>query len=150
MGETPVVEVTVRRFSLNMISAVSPRGEFRFMLHDGSVNADVLRELLKRLLIGKTAPVFLIVNGHPIHKAMLIKEFVVAQDRKPFYLSPYSPQLNPDEQVWAHVKRYVSRQLMQSKVEMRLPAIGALRRIQKLPALVESFFPQPECQYAAI
>ena len=41
MGETPVVEVTGRRFSLNMISTVSPRGEFRFMLHDGSVNAEV-------------------------------------------------------------------------------------------------------------
>ena len=37
VGETPVVEVTGRRFSLNMISAVSPQGEFRFMLHDGTV-----------------------------------------------------------------------------------------------------------------
>jgi len=152
VGETPVVEVTGRRFSLNMISAVSPRGEFRFMLHDGSVNADVFREFLKRLLIGKTAPVFLIADGHPIHKAKLIKEFVVAQDGKLklFYLSPYSPQLNPDEQVWAHVKRQVSRQLVQSKDEMKRLAIGALRRIQKLPELVESFFHQPECQYATI
>ena len=152
VGETPVVEVTGRRFSLNMISAVSPRGEFRFMLHDGSVNADVFREFLKRLLIGKTAPVFLIVDAHPIHKAKLIKEFVVAQDGKLklFYLSPYSPQLNPDDQVWAHVKRQVSRQLVQSKDEMKRLAIGAPRRIQKLPELVESFFHQPERQYATI
>jgi DDE superfamily endonuclease len=35
-GQTPVVEATGRRFSLNMISAVSPQGEFRFMVHDGS------------------------------------------------------------------------------------------------------------------
>ena len=75
MGETPVVEVTGRRFSLNMISAVSPRGEFRFMLHDGSVNAEVFREFLKRLMVGATTPVFLIVDGHPIHKAKLIKKF---------------------------------------------------------------------------
>ena len=107
VGETPVVEVTGRRFSLNMISAVSPRGEFRFMLHDGSVNAEVFREFLKRLMVGATTPVFLIVDGHPIHKAKLIKKFVEAQDGKLklFYLPPYSPQLNPDEQVWAHVKR---------------------------------------------
>jgi transposase len=69
---------------------------------------------------------------------------------KLFYLPPYSPQLNPDEQVWAHVKRQVSRQLVQSKDEMKRLAIGALRRIQKLPELVKSFFRQPECQYAAI
>lgn len=152
IGETPVVEVTGRRFSLNLISAVSPRGDFRFMLHDGSVNAEVFKEFLKRLLIGADGPVFLVVDGHPIHKAKLIKEFVAAQGGmlKLFYLPPYSPQLNPDEQVWAHVKRQVSRQLVQSKDEMQRLALGALRRIQKLPELVKSFFRQPECQYAAI
>ena len=69
---------------------------------------------------------------------------------KLFYLPPYSPQLNPDEQVWAHVNRKVARQLVQSKDEMKRLALGALRRIQKLPALVKSFFQQPECQYAAM
>lgn len=62
-------EVTGRRFSLSMISAVSPCGEFRFMLRDGSVNAEVFREFHKRLMIGAKQPVFLIVDGHPIHKA---------------------------------------------------------------------------------
>ncbi|KVD52823.1 hypothetical protein WI87_26295 [Burkholderia ubonensis] len=58
--------------------------------------------------------------------------------------------LNPDEQVWAHVKRSVSKRLVQTKDEMKRLAIGALRRIQKLPALVKSIFRQPECQYAAM
>lgn len=31
-GQTPVVEATGRRFGLNLLSAVSPRGEFRVML----------------------------------------------------------------------------------------------------------------------
>jgi hypothetical protein len=31
---------------------------------------------------------------------------------------------------------------------MKRLALGALRRIQKLPGLVRSFFRQPECQYA--
>ena len=117
IGETPVIEVTGRRFSLNMISAVSPCGEFRFMLYDGSVNAKVFREFLKRLMVGAKLPVFLIVDGHPIHKAKLIKEFVAAQNGqlKRITLPPYSPQLNPGEQVWAHAKRQVSRQLVQSK-----------------------------------
>ena len=152
VGETPVVEVTGRRFSLNMISAVSPQGGFRFMLHDGSVNAEVFREFLKRLLIGAEKPVVLIVDGHPIHKAKLIKAFVEAQNGmlKLFYLPLYSPHLNPDEQVWVHVNRQVARQLVQSKDKMKRLALGALRRIQKLPGLVKSFFRQPECQYAPI
>ncbi|MDD2770579.1 MAG: IS630 family transposase, partial [Methylococcus sp.] len=148
-GQTPVVEVTGRRFGLNLLSAVSPRGEFRFMLHEGSVTAAVFREFLKRLLIGAQQPVFVIVDGHPIHKAKLIQTFIEAQQGrlKLFILPPYSPHLNPDEQVWAQVKRRVSKRLVQSKDDMKRLALGALRRIQKLPELVKSFFRQPECQY---
>ncbi|MEM5318528.1 IS630 family transposase [Paraburkholderia sp. JHI869] len=151
-GQTPVVETTGRRFSLNMISAVSPQGEFRFMVHDGAVTATVFREFLGRLMIGADKPVFLVLDGHPVHKARLVQDFVKAQNGrlKLFYLPPYSPHLNPDEQVWAHVKRSVSKRLAQDKNEMKRLALGALRRIQKLPELVKSFFRQSECQYAAM
>lgn len=148
-GQTPVVSVTGRRFSLNMISAVSPGGKFKFMLNEGTVTSDVFIEFLKRLLIGASKPVYLIVDGHPTHRSAKVKKFV--QDQQGmlglFFLPPYSPQLNPDEQVWAHVKRQVSRQLVQSQDEMKRLALGALRRLQKLPKLVQSFFKQPECQY---
>ena len=98
-GQTPVVGVTGRRFSLNMISAVSPQGEFRFMLHEGSVNASVFLEFLKRLMIGAKKPVFLVVDGHPIHKAKPVKEYIESLKGmlKRFFLPPYSPHLNPDE-----------------------------------------------------
>ena len=148
-GQTPVVQATGRRFSLNMISAVSAQGEFRFMLHDGSVGAKVFVEFLKRLMVNAKKPVFLIVDGHPIHKAKMVKNFVDRLDGKLrlFYLPPYSPHLNPDETVWAHVKRRVSRQVVESADDMKRLALGALRSIQKLPDLVKSFFRQPECQY---
>lgn len=67
-----------------------------------------------------------------------------------FFLPPYSPHLNPDEQVWAHVKQQVSKRFVQDKDNMKRLALGALRRIQKIPSLVRSFFQQPECQYAAM
>lgn len=150
VGETPVVTVTGRRFSFNMISAVSPRGDFRFMIHEGTVDATVFKEFLKRLMIGATKPVFVIVDGHSIHKSKLVKDYVNSRKEqlKLFYLPPYSPHLNPDEQVWAHVKRQVSKQFVQDKDTMKRLAIGALRRIQKLPALVRSFFRQQEVRYA--
>jgi hypothetical protein len=61
----------------------------------------------------------------------------------------YSPHLNPDEQVWAHVKRRVSKQSVKAKDDMKKLALGALRRIQKLPRLVRAFFQPPECKYAS-
>lgn len=151
-GETPVVSATGRRFSFNMISAVSPRGDFRFMIHEGTVDSDVFITFLKRLLIGATQPIFLIVDGHSIHKSASVKRFVADQQGKLklFFLPPYSPHLNPDEQVWAHVKRKVSRKLVTDKANMKSLALGALRSIQKLPDMVKSFFRQPECQYIAM
>ena len=152
VGETPVVKVTGRRFSLNMISAVSPRGEFRFMLHEGTVTAAVFKRFLQRLLVGAKRPIFLIVDGHPTHKAKLVKSFVESTDGqlKLFFLPPYSPHLNPDETVWAHVKREVAKSGVEDNDQLKRLALAALRRIQKLPALVRSFFQQPECQYAAM
>jgi transposase len=149
VGQTPVVEKTGRRFSINMLSAVGPRGECRFMVHQGTVNGAVFKTFLQRLLVGAKAPVYVIVDGHPAHRSKIVKSFVESTDGKLklYFLPPYSPHLNPDEQVWAHVKREVSKQTVQTLDQMKRLAISALRRIQKLPALVRSFFKQPECQY---
>jgi len=89
-GETPVLSVTGKRFSLNMISAVSAQGQLRFMLHQGTVTATVFREFLKRLMVGATKPVFVIVDGHPTHNAKLVKEYVesLKGKLKLFFLPP--------------------------------------------------------------
>ena len=55
-----------------------------------------------------------------------------------------------DETVWAHVKREIGRKTVNSLEEMRSHALSALRRLQKTPRLIKSFFDQPECQYARI
>ena len=151
-GETPVLSATGKHFSLNMISAVSAQGQLRFMLHQGTVTATVFKEFLKRLMVGTTKPVFVIVDGHPTHKAKLVKKYVESLNGqlKLFFLSPYSPQLNPDETVWSHVKREIGKKTVNTLVEMRAYALSALRRLQKLPDLVRSFFDQPEVQYARI
>ncbi len=67
---------------------------------------------------------------------------------KLFYLPPYSPQLNPDEQVWKNVKTRVAKQVPQNKEELKKMLLGALRRLQKLPAIIQGFFRHPQCQYA--
>jgi transposase len=134
-----------RFFSLHMISALSPQGEFRFMLYGGSINAEVFHEFLKRLTIGAKLPLFLIVEK-------LVKEFAEAQNGllKLFILPTYLPQLKPGERVWAHVKRQVSRQLVQSKRKMKRLGSRCAAPHPELPELVKSFFCQPWCQYASV
>ena len=151
MGKTPVVQTTGRRFSLNMLSAVSATGQFRFMLHEGSTTARVFLVFLKRLMHDATRPVFLVVDGHPIHKALMVKDYVAAQKGrlKLCFLPPYSPHLNPDEQVWGNVKARVAKRTLSSKEDLKTKVISALRRLQKFSTIVQGFFRHPHCQYIA-
>lgn len=151
VGQTPVVKATGARFGFNMLSAVNALGHFRFMTVDGTVNATVFREFLKRLLVGMDRKIFLIVDGHPAHKAALVRRFVAenASRIELFFLPPYSPELNPDELVWNNVKSRVAKLGSQTKEELKANVHRALRRLQFLPDLVAGFFQTPTCRYAA-
>ena len=151
-GVTPVVSTTGARFGFNMVSAVSPRGMLRFMIVEGKVNAEVFMEFCKRLLQGATRPVYLIVDGHPSHKARKVTQWIEEQDgRLELFLLPgYSPDLNPDELVWNGVKNHALGKLSHSdKPTMRKAAESYLRSLQRSPERIKSLFQKPSVRYAA-
>ena len=151
-GKTPVVRVTGQRFSLNMISAVSARGALRFMVVRGEVGAGVFIDFLKRLVHGQRRPIYLIVDGHPSHRAKKVKAFVESLQGKLrlIFLPPYSPELNPDKLVWSDVKNNgVGRTLVRGLADLTRAVVGRLRHLQKTPEMVRSFFQHPETRYAA-
>lgn len=150
-GQTPVVEATGQRYGMNLISAISPRGDMRFMTVEGRMNAGKFIAFLKRLLHNAKRRVFLIVDGHPSHRARKVFEFVRATEGKLrlFFLPPYSPELNPDELVWNHLKNHsVGKRIVKSRDELKRVVIAHLRRIQKTPDLVRAFFREPHVRYA--
>ncbi len=150
-GKTPVVSSTGARFGLNMISAVSAQGEFRFMVLRGRVGAGAFITFIKRLLHGMPR-VFLIVDGHPAHKAKAVKRFVgtVRNRFRLFFLPPYSPELNPDEGVWNDLKNNgIGRQSLHSRDHLHGAVISHLRFIQKSPDRVCSYFHLDTTKYAA-
>jgi transposase len=84
----------------------------RFMIKEkGGVNADVFIEFIKRLMVGATHPIFLIVDRGPAHRAKKTKAFVETLGGKLrlFFLPPYSPDRNPDELVWKRGLKYHHR-----------------------------------------
>jgi len=151
-GKTPVVETTGARFSVNMISAISAKGQMRFMTVEGTVTATTFVRFLERLLEGQQRPVFLIVDGHPVHRSKKVKEFVANTCGKLrlFRLPAYSPDLNPDELVWNHVKRHrVGRMPISGPDNLKKRVISALHSLQKSPAKIRGFFRAPSMLYAA-
>jgi transposase len=151
-GRTPVVSSTGARFGLNLVSAVSAQGEFRFMTVKGRVGAGKFIDFLKRLIHNAERTIFLIVDGHPAHKAKIVTRFVESvKDRlQLFFLPPYSPELNPDERVWNDLKNNaVGRKFINSPKELNKAVIGHLRLVQKSPDRVRSYFQNETTKYAA-
>jgi len=149
-GRTPVIEVTGSRFSLNMVGALDMRGKLRFMVVKGSVSAQHVCDFLNKLMHNAESPVFLIWDGHPTHRSRKVKECIASFDGKleVYTLPSYSPELNPAEQVWNNVKHHgVGRQKVFGPDQLKSMVIGQLRRLQKLPSVVKSFFMHPECAY---
>jgi transposase len=152
-GETPIVETTGARHSMSLISAITSRGHMRFMIKEnGGVNADVFIGFLKRLIAGAKRPIFLIVDQGPAHRAKKTKAFIQTLGGKLrlFFLPPYSPDRNPDELVWKHLKAdTVGRMTVTGKVDFKRKVRASMRRLQNDPAKVRSFYQKPSLKYAA-
>jgi transposase len=151
-GHTPIVSTTGARFGLNVISAVNRRGALRFMCVEGKVNADVFIEFLDRLVKSAGHPVFLVVDGHPTHKAAKTRRFVESLKGQLhlFYLPGYSPNLNPDELVWNNLKNHgTGRKAITGPDQLKKLVVGHLRSMQKNAELIRSFYQMPSTRYAA-
>jgi transposase len=152
-GETPVVSSTGARFRMSLISAITARGHMRFMIKEqGGVNAAVFIEFLKRLMVGSKRKIFLIVDRGPAHVAKKTKAFVAKLNGalRLFYLPPYSPDRNPDELVWKHLKAdTVGRATITTITDFRNKARSSMISLQRNSEKIRSFFHKPSLKYAA-
>jgi transposase len=152
VGQSPVVKVTGARFSVNMISAVSAQGALRFAVFEGTTTTTAASFIAfcKRLVHAAPGPVFLIVDGHPAHRARAVRAWLAstAGRLELLTLPGYSPELSPDERVWKNVRNdRIARAGVTSRDGLKAKAIGALRHLPKLLRLVTAFFADPNLRY---
>jgi transposase len=152
-GQTPIVKTTGARHGMSLLSAITSKGQMRFMIKEkGGVNSEVFIEFLKRLLVGAKNSIFLIVDRGPAHISKKTKAFVatLGGKLKLFYLPPYSPDRNPDELVWKHLKAdTVGRMVTASKADFKKKVVSSMRKLQRNPEKISSFFHKPSLRYAA-
>jgi transposase len=151
-GRTPVVPGTGRRFSASVLSAISNRGRLNFTVFTGRFNATLFIDFLKRLIRQLGRKLFLIVDGHPVHRARTVKDWLARHKDEIalFYLPPYSPELNPDELLNQDVKtNALGRRRPTNQAELVADTRSYLRRRQRRPALVSRYFSEPHVCYAA-
>ena len=150
-GETPVVKTTGPRQKVSAISAVSARGGFWSQVYTGMLNAARFVEFLKAFRRGGRGKVFLVVDGHPSHRAKVVAAYVAAcrGALELHFLPPYAPDLNPDEFVWQHAKTNgVAKKPLKKNESLRQRVETDLENIKSQPTLVRSFFGAASVVYA--
>lgn len=153
VGQTPVVKGTGQRFSTNMIAVVSNAGKLRFRVFQERFTGPVFLDFLKRLVRdAKGRKLVLIVDGHPAHRARIIRDWIAAHPEliELHYLPGYAPELNPAECLNQDVKanalgRRRPRNLTQLLRELR----SYLHSRQRRPSIVARYFQERHVKYAA-
>lgn len=152
VGQTPVIRATGQRFGCNMISAITNKGALSFMVFTGRFEAAVFVDFMRRLLRQTAGKLYLIVDGHPVHKSRRAKAFVArnAKRLRLILLPGYCPELNPDELLNQDVKtNALGKSRPRDKAQMMATVRSHLHRRQKQPDVVRNLFREKHVQYAA-
>ena len=151
-GDTPVVRVNSRREGLSIISTVTNKGQMRWKIFEGALNADILIDFLRRLSKDATRKIFLILDNLRVHHSKPVKQWLARHtDRiEVFYLPSYSPELNPDELANADIKQAVTKQApARTKLQLVKAASRHLRSVQRQPERNRRYFQHEPVKYAA-
>ena len=151
-GQTPEIRTTGQRFGCNMISALSNRGALAFQVFEGRFVTATFIDFLQRLVKhGKGRKIALIVDGHPVHKAALVKRWIAEQKGAItlYFLPGYAPELNPDELLNHDLKLGLAKRRPRNRAELKSAVRSHLHKRQKQPQVVRNFFKAKHVRYAA-
>ena len=128
------------------------KGELRWMVADGAVNAPTFIRFLQRLIRDARGKTFLILDRLKAHRAHMTRDWLAKHrsEIEVHYLPPYSPELNPDEGVNADFKQAVPRKApARSKQQLKRSTISHMRSLSKRPQRIRAIFQHPQFRYAA-
>src|SRR3972149_373240 len=105
-GQTPKQGVTGKRGGVSAMSAITSRGRLIFRLHDKRIaSQEVMDFLFQMFRHHRQRHLVVVMDQAPPHTSKATTAFIKAQPRlHVFHLPKYSPDWNPDEKVWNHLK----------------------------------------------
>src|SRR5690349_16143063 len=126
-GQRPRAKVPQGRWkTMTFLAALHhDRRDARWLL-DGPINGEAFRLYVETLLVPALKPGDIVVMDNlGSHKGRAVRRAIRAAGAKLFFLPPYSPDLNPIEQVFAKLKHLV-RNAQPRSVEATWRKLGDL------------------------
>lgn len=114
--------------TISLLGAIRCGEKPRLMTHRGSVDGPVFRRFVRKCLVPFLRRGDLVVMDNlNMHKSLATRRLIEAAGATPVYLPTYSPELNPIELLWAHLKRAL-RTLAHDDQDSLCGAVRRLRR----------------------
>jgi transposase len=151
-GQTPVIDVSMKRGGYNVLSVITAQGKMRYSVKTGRINGEVFIEFLKHLIAKQVRPLILLVDHATFHSSKLVRDFVRSHraQLRIFFLPKRAPEFNPDEQVWNEIKKNrIGKQPVKDKEDLKKRLFFVLSSLQKNTKKVISFFQLPDTRYAS-
>ena len=151
-GRTPTARASGRPARVNMPSTPTNAGVLRFSVFGGRFTSAVLVEFLRRLLRSTAGVVFLVPDGHPMHRSRRVARWVAehAARLRMLFLPPYYPEPNPTEYLNHAVRGGVPRfRRPRDEGELASRVRLWLRVLQGWPSVAKRFFRAEPIRYAA-
>ncbi|MGH7158439.1 MAG: IS630 family transposase [Candidatus Saccharimonadales bacterium] len=142
-GQTPKAKVTGKRGGVAAMSAVSRQGNLLFRLHNKRIASPEVIDFLKQMLTHHNRRHLVVVMDQaPPHTSKKTKSYINSQERlHVFHLPKYSPDWNPDEKVWNHLKHQeLTRHQAKTKEELTKLARRKLQSMAKRPSLMRGIY----------
>jgi transposase len=142
-GQTPKQRVTGKRGGVAALSAITSGGQLIFRLHEKRIaSAEVIDFLRQMLRHHSRRHLVVVMDQAPPHVSKITKSYIASQPRlHVFHLPRYSPDWNPDEKVWNHLKHQeLKGHQAKTKVDLTLLTSQKLTAMSKNRELLQGIF----------
>jgi transposase len=151
-GQTPILQQDCKYSHISVIAAISPKGEIVSDFLDGNFDGNAIVEFLKKVLATFKKEIHLIWDGAKCHCGEAVKTFLSTEpDAKRLFLyriPPYSPELNPAEQLWNHAKNVQLKNVFSKNKKELLAKLGIVfDDFQQKTDIIKAFFKHPKVKF---
>jgi transposase len=143
IGEKSIQKSTGNRGSVSAMSAISHSGQLLFTLHEERIKSKQVIHFLGQMLTSHPRRhIVVVMDKAPPHTSKITKKYIASQKRlHVFYLPARSPELNPDEKVWNHLKNEeLKSHQARNKNELKNITRRKLSSMSKKPRLLRGIF----------
>lgn len=117
----PFIETECSHEKTYFIGGVDPDKGKAYTMNNKKFNSSVFIEFLTLILVSVKEDIFLFLDNHPAHHSKMVTKFVENNPRLNFiFLPKYSPDLNPQENLW----NYIRKKFMNNKLFKTVEAMG--------------------------